>query len=178
MRNHLARLAAVLLLACAGPRPYTAPQDHLDQYAKVTLVNITPMLLSVRLYDDAISCSDPVKLFDAPGGLALDETRVVHAKKGEPFTVGGWYLRGGYPTYTRCDVNTTFLPTGAEYQMVFKAQNGATTCGVMVLEGSGSDAQPLGADRVFVRAYNNAFANGGPWCKELTAQQRAALRRR
>lgn len=163
-----------LLPACA-PRVYVDPTGDLRDHARITLRNASRKILYARLYDDAVTCSGPVVLTAGNKGIAPGETRSVYVKKGEPFTVGAWYWHGTGTGYRQCDLNTTFVPATASYQVTFDSDATAERCGVLPAEGEAGATRVLPKDRFAVRNANVPFGQSGPWCKGLSEAEAKAL---
>ena len=164
------------LCGCATVRTYSDPVGDLREYSKIVLSNWASLPLDARTYDDAMSCSYVVNL---PGKriVAAGEKRTIYVKRGQPTSIGAWYMVGsiGVGAYTKCDLNTTFVPTADVYELVFDSAPGAKSCSVRASETSGGETRRLPGERIAVRKFNQAFGPNGPWCKDLTDAQMAAL---
>ncbi len=170
----LSLLAALALLPACGPRLYVAPSGDLGAYAKITVRNVSPAEVYALLYDDPVGCNGQVKLDDKLG-IATSGARSFYARKGEPVTVNAWYVKTFYGGFRRCDVNTTIVPKAASYVVTYDADPEAKRCAVLWAEGEGKAARVVPKEKYVMRRSNQPFLQGGPWCKDLTAGERALL---
>lgn len=168
-------LLGVALTACATTRYYQDPTEDLDAYAKITIRNVSIRGFAARLYQDSLTCTAPVLLTHDIREIKTNETRTFRARKGEPVTIGAWYVTFSGQKKTQCDLNTTFVPTAASYEVVYDADQRLENCSVGILEDGGAEPRPLPKDSFVVRAFHLAFAGEGPWCKALTDEHRAKL---
>jgi len=175
MRTPASLVLLATLSACAGPRLYQDPADDLGAYARITIRNASPLALSARLFDDSVTCAGLVKLYENNAAVAPGEGKAVYAKKGAPFTIGAFYMRALGNGVRQCAVNTTVVPTAASYQVVYDADVEAKRCGVAVAEGEGRSSLALPRERFVIRKASQPFLQDGPWCKPLSAEQRAIL---
>ncbi len=173
--RRLSLVAALAVLSACGPRLYVAPTGDLGGFAKITLRNTAPALLSARLYDDPVGCNGMVKLDEKNAGIATNDTRSFYARKGEPVTVTAYYTYGYYGGYRRCDVATTIVPKASAYTVVYDADAEAKRCTVLWAEGEGKAAKVVPKEKYAMRRWKTPFLQGGPWCQDLSADQRTLL---
>lgn len=154
---------------------YQDPTADLDSYATITIRNVSSWPFAARLYEDALTCTGPVFFTPEPREMKHGDARTFRAKKGEPFTIGAWYVTWKGRTKRQCDLNTTFVPTAATYEIAYDADDGLENCSVEIAVEENGSKRPLPKDSLVVRGFHLAFADSGPWCQKLSDAHRATL---
>ncbi len=175
-------LLAATAQGCAAPSLYSDPAGKSGAYSRIVIANASTQLLSVRLYEDSLSCSKPVSLAADQHAFAIGEVKAIYAKKGKPFTIGAWYVTPWAPavngmTRRQCDLNATFVPRADQYWLTYQADDAARTCGIRAeMERAGKREAVPGAT-LLMRPFHVAFLQDGPWCGALNDEQLKALGR-
>lgn len=129
-------------------------------------------MLSVRLYEDPISCVGPIHLFQDFRALGSGERKTIYVDRDAPLTVGAWYVTGWSATGVglsrkQCDLNGTFSPSAEAYRLIYSTDEQEEKCGIDASVLEGVDWRPVGANVLTLRASNVAFSQSGPWCSPL-----------
>jgi hypothetical protein len=152
---------------------YEPPQDPGDRHAQFTISNTIPDRneFGVIVFADPVPCKGQLAVRPEP-----DDTRLVAAEKGKPYTIMANYLAWNGSVRTTCQVAATLVPSADRYALSFGYDATRSTC---TLELKQADAAGVFSvvppDHVVQRENTQPFKQSGAFCAPMSAEQSARL---